>query len=142
MERPDDAVRLAHVLYARNFAINLESIAAFWAECGFPAAYDHLLDSLTDTVVPNLQRHPGIGRPFMDRAADSVEVERVTERLSRQLSSLAQGARLREYVMDDYVVLYVESRRTIKGRRAAALIVELLAIKHQKQFGYEIPAQS
>ncbi len=76
-----DDVPRALVRFARNFALNLESIEAFWVENEFVEAYDRLLDALTDVVIPNLQRHPRLGRPFLSRAVESVEAERLVERV-------------------------------------------------------------
>ncbi len=36
-------------------------------------------DELTDTVIPNLERRPRIGPPFLDRPASSLEAERRIE---------------------------------------------------------------
>lgn len=85
-------------------------------------------------VVPNLERHPGMGRPFLQRTVDSVEAERIAERIASRLSALARDAQVREYVMDDYLVLYVHLRdHDLPG------VVHLLAIKHQKQLGFDFP---
>ena len=48
-----------------NFERNLESTAAFLAEANAQHACDALLDALLDTVVPNLERFPDIGRLFI-----------------------------------------------------------------------------
>ena len=48
-----------------NFERNLEEIEAFLVEAGAPHAFDALLDELTDTVVPNLESFPGMGRLFL-----------------------------------------------------------------------------
>src|SRR4030067_8715 len=56
-----------------NFERNLAYIERFLTEAEAPQAYDALLDELLDTVIPNLQRFPGIGRAFLANAARSVE---------------------------------------------------------------------
>ncbi|HEY2257260.1 MAG TPA: hypothetical protein VGI11_16615 [Variovorax sp.] len=129
----ENDVRLAHVRFVGNFALNLESIEAFWIENEFAAGYDRLLDALTDVMVPNLQRHPRIGRPFMSRAAASVEAQRLMERIDARLSALGQGAEIREYVLDDYLVLYLVSSIADHERG----LVQLLAIKHQRQLEFD-----
>ena len=45
-----------------NFERNLADIEYFLTEAGAPHAYDALLDELLDTVIPNLERFPGMGR--------------------------------------------------------------------------------
>lgn len=125
----------ALVRYARNFELNLESIEAFWMENEFALGYERLLDALTDVVIPNLQRHPRMGRQFMSRSAESVEAKRLVERISLRLSAFGPAAQVREYVMDEYLVLYLVS----DGASGEPSMVQLLAIKHQKQFGFEMP---
>ena len=134
---PDEEVPLAVVRFARNFALNLERIEAFWMENDFAQGYDRLLDALTDVVVPNLQRHPRMGRPFMSRTAESVEAERLVERIGPRLSTLGPGAQVREYVMDEYLVLYLVADATT-GEQS---IVQLLGIKHHKQLGFDMPGE-
>ena len=56
-----------------NFERNLGDIEAFLTEVDAPQAFDGLLDELLDTVIPNLERFPGLGRPFLNRAVGSVE---------------------------------------------------------------------
>jgi hypothetical protein len=129
-------VSLAQVRYARNFACNLENIEALWFECGFPEAYDRLLEVLAEVAVLNLQQHPCIGRQFLERSVDSVEAKRLSERIASLLAAMAGSAQLREYVMDDYLVLYAYVRNSL----ADSGIVQLLAIKHQKQLGFDVGA--
>src|SRR5215207_10386182 len=123
---------LALVRYANNFALNLESIESFWIENQFAQGYDRLLDDLGDTVVPTLQRHPRIGRYFMRRDVESVEAQAIVARIGRRISALGQKAEMREYVMDEYVVLYL----VVDAAEGEPVMVDLLAIKHQKQLGF------
>lgn len=110
-----------------NFERNLEEIEAFLREAGAPHAFDALLDELTDTVVPNLERFPGMGRLFLKRPAGSVEVANRVDRLSRQLSQLAADGELREYVTTHYLVLYARIGAT----------VYLLSIRHHRQLSFD-----
>ncbi|BEP51878.1 MULTISPECIES: type II toxin-antitoxin system RelE/ParE family toxin [Variovorax] len=135
--REEEGAALARVQYARNFASNLESIEAFWLDNDFAQGYERLLDALTDVVVPNLQRHPRMGRHFLKRAVESVEAKRLLERIGLQLSALGPNAELREYVMDEYLVLYLVS----DGDPGDAGIVQLLAIKHHRQLGFDWPTR-
>lgn len=113
-----------------NFERNLEEIEAFLAEAEASHAFDALLDELTDTVIPNLQSFPGMGRPFLERRARSVEVSNGLARLTRQLGALAKDGELREYVMTHYLLLYAR----IKGT------VYLLSIRHQRQLSFDFDA--
>lgn len=124
---------LVEVRYTANFEANLHSIEAFWIENEFPQGYDRLLDELIDTVIVNLERHPRMGRPFMSRQPDSVEAQAQHERLQAKMASVDQPADMREYVMTDYLVLYV-----ILGATAGrASTIYLVSIKHHKQLSFD-----
>jgi len=110
-----------------NFERNLEALEAFLVETEAPHAFDALLDELTDTLIPNLENFPGMGRLFLERPARSVEVANGIARLTKQLGSLANDGELREYVMTHYLLLYAR----ING------MVYLLSIRHQRQLSFD-----
>lgn len=111
-----------------NFERNLADIERFLTEVDAPQAYDDLLDELLDTVIPNLERFPGMGRPFLNRAVGSVEATNALSALRIKLKAvLVEPDGLREYVMDHYLVLYAQ----IEG------IVHLLSIKHHRQLSFD-----
>lgn len=110
-----------------NFECNLESIEAFWLDADAPQAFDALLDELLENVIPNLERFPGMGRPFFERARRSVEAGMGVENLRGKLQALAQEGELREYVMNNYLVLYARLDTT----------VYLLSIKHHRQLSFD-----
>ncbi|RQS13880.1 type II toxin-antitoxin system RelE/ParE family toxin [Burkholderia sp. Bp9002] len=111
-----------------HFEHNLEEVEAFLLEADTPQAFDTLLDELTDTVIPNLERFPGMGRLFLARPARSVEASNGIARLTRQLDTIAEGGELREYVMTHYLLLYAQ----IKGA------VYLLSIRHHRQLSFDL----
>jgi len=117
------------VRLTENFERNLADIERFLAEAEAPQAYDALLDELLDAVIPNLERFPGIGRPFLAHAARSVEAANALEALRGKLSALTPDAdALREYILEHYLVLY-------------ALVDEkiyLLAIRHHRQLSFDL----
>ncbi len=107
-----------------NFEANLASIEAFWIEAGAVHAYDRLLESLLDTVIPNLERFPRMGRPFLARPALSIESRALIERLKARIGR----GEIRECLSDDYLILY-------------ALIsdaVYLLSIRHHRQVSFDL----
>ena len=118
------------VKFTANFDRNLEEIETFLAEADASHAFDALLDELTDTIVPNLQRFPGMGRLFLKRPAHSVETANGIARLTQQLGPLAREGELREYVMTHHLLLYAR----IKGS------VYLLSIRHQRQLSFDFQA--
>ena len=114
-----------------NFERNLADIERFLTEAEAASAYDALLDELLDTVIPNLERFPGMGRPFLSRAVGSVETTNALEALRTKLAALISDQEgLREYIMDHYLVLYVQ----IAGN------IHLLSIKHHRQLSFDFEA--
>ena len=111
-----------------NFERNLADIERFLTEAEAPHAYDALLDELLDTVIPNLARFPGIGRPFLAHPARSVESSNALETLRAKLLALTPDAEaLREYILDHYLVLYAQ----VGGN------LYLLAIRHHRQLSFD-----
>lgn len=110
-----------------NFERHLAELETFLVEAEAPQAFDALLDELIETVIPNLERFPGMGRMFLDRQARSVEAANGMARLSKQLGALSKDGELREYVMAHHQVLYAR----IKG------VVYLLSIRHQRQLSFD-----
>lgn len=114
-----------------NFERNLGDIEAFLTEVDAPQAFDGLLDELLDTVIPNLERFPGLGRPFLNRAVGSVEATNALTALLTKLKTLrADTNGLREYVMNHYLVLYLQ----IEG------VIYFLSIKHHRQVSFDFEA--
>jgi len=115
--------RKVTVKLTANFERNLEAIEAFLVESDAPHAYDHLLDDLADTLIPNLEHFPAMGRPFLERTVRSVEVANALERLQAKLHE----GELREYLFADYLVLYAQFDK----------IIHMLAIKHHRQLSFD-----
>ena len=113
-----------------NFEKNLVGIEEFLDEAGVLFAFDTLLNDLTSTVIPNLERFPGMGRLLLERPARSVEVANGIAHLIDQLGSLDEDGSLREYVMTHYLVLYAWMKGT----------VYLLSIRHQRQISFDFEA--
>lgn len=120
------------VKFTANFESNLAEIEAYWSANQFPQGYDRLLDDLGETVIPNIERFPDMGRPFNERQAESVEAVTKLDALKKRLAKLDRTGELREYVMDDYLVLYV----TLNS------VAYLLAIKHHKQLAFDFELRS
>ncbi len=93
-------------------------------------AFDGLLDELSNTVIPNLESFPGIGRLFLERPAHSVEAANGTARLAKNLALINRDGELREYLMTHYLLLYAR----IEGA------VHLLSIRHQRQLSFDFGA--
>ncbi len=117
------AVRV-RAYFTDNFAANLDSIRSFLEPEGRPA-FQRLLRRLFDDIVPNLCRFPQSGRPFLTHAIRSIEAQAMLNRLK---ASLRKADDLREFVLDDYVILYLVRRRRIY----------FLAIKHHRQLSFDL----
>lgn len=115
------------VKLTRNFERNLDDIERFLEENEATSAFDLLLDELADTVVPNFESFPKMGRPFLDRPALSVEATNRVEKLRTQLDGLASSSDIREYVLSHYLVLYA----------VIATTVYLLSIRHHRQLSFD-----
>lgn len=110
-----------------HFERQLEDIQAFLHEAEAPQAFDSLLDELSNTVIPNLERFPAMGRLFLAHPARSVEATNGIETLSQQLRALDKNGQLREYVMAHYLVLYA-----VTGQH-----VDLLSVRHHRQLSFD-----
>ncbi len=115
-----------------NFERNLADIEQFLIKAEAPQALDALLDELLETVIPNLERFPGLGRPFFFRAVGSVEATHAITALRTKLAAAVNSTPdgLREYVTSHYLVLYVHVDDSIF----------LLSIKHQRQISFDFEA--
>jgi hypothetical protein len=110
-------------LFTENFAANLESVRLFLEPDG-RSAFRRLLDRLFDDIVPILCRFPQSGRSFLAHAVLSLEAQALLERLK---TVLRKGDDLREFIVDDYIILYLVRRRRLY----------FLAIKHHRQLSFD-----
>ncbi len=106
-----------------NFERNLDEIEGFLDKVDAWQVYDRLLDELTDTSIPNLEKFPAIGRPFLERPVRSVEVANALVRLQATLND----GELHEYLFADYLVLYAQFGD----------VIHLLSIKHHRQLSFD-----
>ena len=118
------------VKFTANFERNLQEAEAFLLHADAPQAFDALLDELCDTVLPNLERFPRMGRLFLQRPMRSVEARNGVDQLQAKLQALAKDGEIREYVMSHYLVLYACLGTTIY----------LLSIRHHKQLSFDFHA--
>ena len=110
-----------------NFERNLEDAEAFLLAADAPQAFDALLNELTETVIPNLERFPGMGRLFFERPIRSVEASNCIDGLKAKLKAIAKDGEIREYVMSHYLLLYARVDTTIY----------LLSIRHHRQLSFD-----
>ncbi|MDP2804370.1 MAG: type II toxin-antitoxin system RelE/ParE family toxin [Gallionellaceae bacterium] len=119
--------KIANVKFTANFEANLAEIDAFLTQKNFSQGYLRLLDELSDAVIPNLERFPAMGRLFIERQPQSVEALTKQEALRARLAKHKGSAELREYVLDEYLVLYEKTES----------VVYMLSIKHHKQLTFD-----
>jgi plasmid stabilization system protein ParE len=108
-----------------NFQANLDSIRDFLVAASAPAEFERLLDRLFDEIIPNLGRFPDLGRDFAARMPQSAEGTAALASLRRKAG---RDTTLREYITDDYLLLYA----------ARAGTVFLLSIRHHGQLSFDL----
>lgn len=86
-------------------------------------AYLQLLQLLCTSVIVNLSQYPEIGRKYLERQPQSVEAIA----LLTHIEKLCPPDEVREYLLNDYLVLYINRSNT----------TYLLAIRHQRQLAFE-----
>ncbi|HSE60392.1 MAG TPA: type II toxin-antitoxin system RelE/ParE family toxin [Nitrospiraceae bacterium] len=111
-------------VFTENFSGNLTVIEVFLGPGG-RRRFTRLLDRLFDDLVPTICRFPHSGRSFLDRAIQSAKAETLAEALRRMLRP---GDDLREYIMDEYLILYLVRRNE----------VVFLSIKHHRQLSFDL----
>lgn len=116
------------VRFTANFDANLAEIEQFLNEAGVPQAFDELLGELAESVIPNLESFPAIGRLFLERAVGSVEVSNGVGVLRSKLQRVGDDAELREYVLAHYLLLYVR----------LGDVIHLLSIRHHRQLSFDL----
>jgi plasmid stabilization system protein ParE len=114
----------AKLLFTENFAANLDTIQSFLEPEG-RSAFQRLLSRLFDDICPTLSRFPQSGRSFLAHHIGSAEAQIVVDRLG---GLVHHGDELREFTVDDYIILYLVRRRRIY----------LLAIKHHRQLSFDL----
>ena len=114
----------SRLYFTANFTVNLDEIENFLAAEG-QSAFQRLLKRLFDDLGPQLSRFPLSGRSFLAHHTGSKEAEQL---LARVQESLRPGDDLREFVVDDYVVLYLVRRTRIY----------FIAIKHHRQLSFNL----
>lgn len=113
------------VRFTTNFVANLDTIHLFLADQDQESAFDGLLSWLFDELAPNLEAFPRIGRDFLARIPASLEGITHLEALKSRAGSTRE---IREYIADDYLVLYAIDQST----------VSLLAIRHHRQLSFDL----
>lgn len=122
------AAKRCIVRITENFESNLDAIDHFLTGIGASALFNTLLDDLTEHIVPALEHHPDIGRPFLTREAHSVEAR---QRIDQIIARMGGGAMpLREYIAVEFLILYAQQDKS----------VYLLSIKHHRQLSFDFPA--
>lgn len=114
----------SQLFFTENFTANLDEIQSFLSVEG-RLAFQRLLNRLFDDICPQVSRFPLSGRSFLGHHAGSTEGEELIERVRERLQV---GDDLREFVVYDYVVLYLIKRTRIY----------FMAIKHHRQLSFEL----
>lgn len=111
-------------LFTENFATNLDGIRIF-LEAEGKSFFQRLISRLFDDIVPTLCRFPQSGRPFLAHTVRSLESQVLLDRLE---SLLGKNDELREFIVGDYIILYLIRRNRLL----------FLAIKHHYQLSFDL----
>ncbi|MBI3604167.1 MAG: type II toxin-antitoxin system RelE/ParE family toxin [Nitrospirae bacterium] len=110
-------------VFTENFSANLTAIETFLGP-ERAAALQRLLDHLFDDIIPTLCRFPESGRAFLSHPIRSAEARTLAKRLRTRLQN---AEALREFIVEDYLVLYLIRREG----------VVLFSIKHHHQLSFD-----
>lgn len=110
--------------FTENFSANLTTIEEFVSPHS-RTAFHRFLDRLFNDVIPTLCRFPQSGRSFLTCTVKSAKAKMLTKDLRKFLN---KGDDLREFVMDDSLVLYLVRRHQ----------VIFLAVKHHRQLSFDL----
>jgi len=111
----------AHPAYERS----LEAAVDVLLELGAVDAAQAVLDRAAGFLPELLLRYPEAGRQFDPRNLEGARVLALAARVRELLSDTIE---LREYVLDDYLVLYAIDDRA----------VHLLTLRHHRQDGFSL----
>ena len=111
-------------VFTENFSENLDAIRIFLGAEG-RARFERLLDRLFEDLVPTLCQFPRSGRTFLAHPIRSLEARTAIRRVKR---SLQPGDDLREFILGEYILLYL-----IRGRQ-----IIFLSIKHHRQLSFDL----
>jgi len=111
-------------VFTENFSANLTAIQTFLGP-EREAVFHQLLNRLFDEIVPTLCRFPQSGRSFLARPIHSTTAKALVGKLRGRLK---EGDELREFVVDDYLLLYL-----LRGNRLV-----FLSVKHHRQLSFDL----
>jgi hypothetical protein len=111
-------------IFTQNFSDNLLAIQTFLGAEGLKP-FQRFLDRLFDDIVPQLYRFPKSGRSFLAHTIHSSEATSLTKKLYTRLN---HNDDLREYIIDEYLVLYLLRNKQIV----------FLSVKHHHQLSFDL----
>ncbi len=114
----------SRLFFTENFTANLDEVQSFLSVEG-QSAFQRLVKHLFDDLCPQFAQFPLSGRSFIAHHTGSTEAKKLMERVQDRLRA---GDDLREFVVDNYVVLYLVRRTRIY----------FIAIKHHRQLSFDL----
>lgn len=114
---------MTKIFVTANFEQNLDEIRLFFMENAIEWHFDILLQKIEDSVVATLVTFPEAGRDFFARYPLSQSGQHQAKILHKKIGN----KNLREYIFDDYIVLYALRQNHIY----------LLSIKHHRQLAFD-----
>lgn len=114
------------VVIAASFERNLEAMRLFLQQDEAPpGVYDDVVNAIVGRLFPLLENHPRAGRNWL---LNPPPTESGQLRQQRVLAALKGRRELREFMLDQLLVLYaIESNA-----------VTLLTVRHHRQLGFDL----
>ena len=109
------------------FDTRLTDIERYCDRTGRLETFGLLVESLHDRALPLLRRFPAIGRRVLNTNPDTVHALLAYEQIVDATVLTSSTPELREYIFDDYVLLYLLTDDTIY----------LVSIRHSKEVSFD-----
>ncbi|WP_050454083.1 type II toxin-antitoxin system RelE/ParE family toxin [Candidatus Burkholderia verschuerenii] len=120
-----DEPRRVKIRISGEFDARLTEIERYLNRVERPESFRQLVKAIREKVAPMLKRFPAIGRRVFNTKPDTVDALLAMEELMGMARN--NGDTLREYLFDDYVLLYWLSEDAIT----------FLSIRHTREVSFE-----
>ncbi|KIG04218.1 type II toxin-antitoxin system RelE/ParE family toxin [Caballeronia concitans] len=122
-----EAPKRAVIRISRQFEARIADIERYWQRLDQPRSFERMVEAFETKAEPLLERFPAIGRLFLNTVPDTYVALLDCEELIQETEGAKERAELREFVFDDYVLLYLLVGDTVL----------LASIRHCKELSFD-----